>query len=146
MIHDTIDKLSTYTAINPHFATVTQSLSTHDLAQLSLGHYDIVKGQVSVNIFQTAPKAYNQAQMEAHRQMIDIHVPISGDEIQGYRPASVLTSQSYDPQTDSSLHPDTPTTYYTVRVGEMSIHFPGEGHSPAITTQGIKKAVFKVKA
>ena len=146
MIHDTIDKLGTYTALNPRFARVIQFLATHDPAQLPPGHYDIDNDQVSVNIFQTSPKAYNQAQMETHRQMIDIHVPISGDEIQGYRPANTVTPQTYDPQSDSSLHPDTPTTYYTVRVGEMSIHFPGEGHSPAITTQGIKKAVFKVKA
>lgn len=145
MIIDSITRIDAYATLNPLFAKVAEFLRSHDMSAIECGRHEIDGDQVYVNVFVTSPKAYNRAQMESHREMIDIHVPISGDEVQGFLSASAVSAQPYDAEGDCSLHPDMPSTYYTVRVGEMAIHFPGEGHSPAISAVPLKKAVFKIK-
>lgn len=144
MIIDSVGRLGFYRALNPLIDYVVDFLSTTDLAALEPGRYEICGDRVYVNVCTPGAKSASEAVVESHRRMIDIHVPITADEQQGFVAADVLSGQPYDEAGDCCLHPDTPSTYYTLPVGQLAIHFPGEGHKPAISPCGLKKAIFKV--
>lgn len=146
MIIDSVDRLSFYRSLNPLIDHVVAFIKANDLGALELGRHEILGDKVYVNICSPEAKNRQEAVMECHRKMIDVHVPISADEQQGFLSCSKLSTQPYDENGDCSIHPDRPSTYYTLRIGEMAIHFPGEGHSPAITANGLKKAIFKIMA
>ncbi len=144
MIIDSVNRLGFYTPLNPLFDYVVKFLAETDLSALTPGRHDIYGDKVYVNVCTPDAKTADEAVMESHRQMIDIHVPITAPEKQGFLPADAVSQQPYDQAGDYSIHPDAPSTYYTLPLGQMAIHFPGEGHSPAISPTPFKKAIFKV--
>ena len=144
MIIDSVNRLGFYSQMNPLFDYVVKFLAVTDLSALPPGRHDIFGDKVYVNVCTPDAKATEDAVMESHRQMIDIHVPITAPETQGFLPADSVSQQPYDQAGDYSIHPDAPSTYYTLSVGQMAIHFPYEGHSPAISPMPFKKAIFKV--
>ena len=144
MIIDSVNRLGFYSQMNPLFDYVVKFLAVTDLSALPPGRHDIFGDKVYVNVCTPDAKATEDAVMESHRQMIDIHVPITAPETQGFLPADSVSQQPYDQAGDYSIHPDAPSTYYTLSVGQMAIHFPYEGHSPAISPTPFKKAIFKV--
>lgn len=146
MIIDSLSRLSFYSSMNPGIVRAVEFLRTTDLSSLTPGRHEIDGDNVYVNVCEPAAKTRKEARMESHRKMIDIHVPITSAEEQGWRSAEHLSDQPYDEAGDCSLHPDTCETYYTIEPGQFSIHFPGEGHSPAINQGGLKKCIFKLKA
>lgn len=146
MIIDTINRLPFYAAMNPYIGDVVDFIKKNNLADLTPGRHDINGENVYVNVCEPAAKTRQEAKMECHRQMIDIHVPLTADEEQGYHSAGHLSEQPYDEAGDCSMHPDECETYYTIHPGQFAIHFPGEGHSPAISENGLKKCIFKLKA
>ena len=144
MIIDSVNRLGFYSQMNPLFDYVVKFLAVTDLSALPPGRHDIFGDKVYVNVCTPDAKATEDAVMESHRQMIDIHVPITAPETQGFLPADSVSQQPYDQAGDYIIHPDAPSTYYTLSVGQMAIHFPYEGHSPAISPMPFKKAIFKV--
>lgn len=144
MIIDSVARLGAYSVLNPLFDRVVEFLAKTDLASLEPGRHEVYGDCVYVNICMNGAKSVCDAVMESHRKMIDIHVPITSEEQQGFLPADVVSCQPYDEAGDCCLHPDAPSTYYTLHVGQMAIHFPGEGHMPAISSVDLKKAIFKV--
>jgi YhcH/YjgK/YiaL family protein len=154
MIVDSIDQLGRYSELNPQFAAVAEFLRTHDLATMPSGIHHIQGDDLFVNIQDAPAKTREQARFETHRRMIDIQVPVSGDEEHGWCPAELLPKAEYDEAADMSLHdpvapatnPSLATTYFTLRPGQFAIYFPSDGHAPAVTPTGLRKAIFKVKA
>ena len=80
--------------------------------------------------------------------MIDIQIPLSGDETYGYTPAVNLPELPYNAEKDITKFGDTPAeSYVTCHPGMFAIFFPQDGHAPCISLESeIKKAIFKVKA
>lgn len=146
MIIDTLENLKRYTALNARFEQVVEFIQKTDLAALATGRHTIDGDNVFVNVQQSAAKNKAQARLETHKEMIDVQVPISADEGQGYTPACRLKEAPYDPTHDMTFHEGQAETYFTVHKGEFVIYFPGEGHAPGISAAGLKKAIFKVKA
>ena len=56
-----------------------------------------------------------------------------------------VLSAAYDQEADISFLSNSPQAYFNVCPGQFVLYLPGEGHAPAITTNLLKKAVFKVK-
>lgn len=148
MIIDTIDKLSKYAALNPLFADVIDFLNGHDLQTLSTGKYPINGNDVYLNLQIAKGRSMEAAVLETHIEMIDIQIPVSGEETFGYTPLQDLPDFAYNAEKDITKYGDIKAqTYVTVKPGQFVIFFPQDGHAPCITPAAeIQKAIFKIKA
>lgn len=148
MIIDTIDNLGKYVALNPLFADVVDFLKCHDLNTMEAGKYPIKEKDLFLNLQMAKGRSQEAAVLETHVEMIDIQIPISGDETFGYTPLSDLPSFDYNAEKDITKYGETKAqTYVTVKPGQFAIFFPQDGHAPCITNvPEIKKAIFKIKA
>ena len=148
MIIDTIDNLGKYVALNPLFADVVDFLKCHDLNTMEAGKYPIKEKDLFLNLQMAKGRSQEAVVLETHVEMIDIQIPISGDETFGYTPLSDLPSFDYNAEKDITKYGDTKAqTYVTVKPGQFAIFFPQDGHAPCITNvPEIKKAIFKIKA
>jgi YhcH/YjgK/YiaL family protein len=154
MIIDSIQAFDRYVGLNPLFPAVAEFLRTTDLNSLPTGITKIQGDDLFINVQEAPVKTRKQARFETHRRMIDIQVPFDGSEEYGWAPASSLPKADYDAAIDMTLHdpaaPKTPedvaTTYFMLHPGQFAIFFPEDGHAPAITPTGLRKAIIKVKA
>jgi YhcH/YjgK/YiaL family protein len=148
MIIDTIDNLGKYVALNPLFADVVDFLKCHDLNTMEAGKYPIKEKDLFLNLQMAKGRSQEAAVLETHVEMIDIQIPLSGDETFGYTPLSDLPSFDYNAEKDITKYGETKAqTYVTVKPGQFAIFFPQDGHAPCITNvPEIKKAIFKIKA
>lgn len=145
MIIDELSHLKDYTGVHPLLQHVIDFLAEHDLSAMDDGRYPVDADSGSYVNIQTIPfkeKAY--AKLESHRKMIDIQIPLTGDEEMGYVPVSRAEAAPYDEQKDITFHPGCTDNYVTVKKGMFAIFFPQDVHAPGITSVSIKKAVFKI--
>lgn len=154
MIIDSLEVFDQYVGLNPLFKVVAEFLQRNDLATLPIGKTVIQGDNLYVNVMEAPIKSREEARFETHRKMIDIQIPFNAPEEHGWTPASELPQARYDDDADMTLHdPDAgvgnealASTYFTLNPGQFAIYFPTDGHAPAITTTGLRKAIFKVKA
>ena len=148
MIIDSIDNLGKYVAMNPLFADVVDFLKSHDLQTLEAGKYPIKDKDLFLNLQMAKGRSQEAAVLETHIEMIDIQIPISGEETFGYTPLQDLPSFEYNAEKDITKYGETKAqTYVTLKPGQIAIFFPQDGHAPCIAgVPEIKKAIFKVKA
>jgi YhcH/YjgK/YiaL family protein len=147
MIIDTLDNLGKYVGLNPLFADVVTFLENNDLNTLEAGKHLIKDKDLFVNITTAKGRAKEAATLETHINMIDIQIPLDGEETFGYTPLCDLPEFEYNAEKDITKYGTTlAQTYVTCRPGQMAIFFPQDGHAPCISEAAeIKKAIFKVK-
>ena len=122
-------------------------LKTNDLNKLEEGKHFIKEKDLFVNIQVAKGKTKEEAKLETHRRMIDIQIPLSGEETFGYTPLCDLPELEYNEEKDIIKYDGPADTYVTCKPGEMAIFFPQDGHAPCISNEpSIRKAIFKVKA
>ena len=90
MILDKIENLKDYAALHPQFKQVVEFLNNNDLSQFETGKHEIGVEGGFVNVQQAKGKTSREAVLEIHRKMIDIQVPLSGEETFGYTPTQDL--------------------------------------------------------
>ena len=134
--------------MNPLFADVLNFLLQHDLNTLDEGKYVIKDNDLFVNITTAKGRTKEDAVLETHINMIDIQIPLDGEETFGYTPLCQLPAFDYNAEKDITKYGTTQAqTYFTLKPGQMAIFFPQDGHAPCISDkEGIRKAIFKVKA
>ena len=96
-------------------------------------------------------EASEQRRFEAHRQMIDLQIPLDGPEIIEIYPTDQLTgSEAYDTEKDLIFfdQPSGTVTSLYVQPGEVVVLYPEDGHKPCVLPAGaqdqFRKLVFKV--
>ena len=142
MVIDTLDNLGKYAGLNPLFADVVDFLQKNDLNALDEGKHLIKDKDLFVNITTAKGRTKEDAVLETHVEMIDIQIPIDTDETFGYTPLCDLPDYEYNAEKDLAAD-----SYVTCQPGMMVIFFPQDGHAPCISEkEGIKKAIFKIKA
>jgi len=148
MIIDTLDNLGKYVGLNPLFADVVEFMKQNDLNALEPGKHMIKDKDLFVNITTAKGRAKEAATLETHINMIDIQIPLDGEETFGYTPLKDLPEFEYNAEKDITKYGTTMAqTYVTCKPGQMAIFFPQDGHAPCISEAAeIKKAIFKVKA
>ena len=147
MIIDTLDNLNKYVGVNPLFADVVEFLKNNDLNSLDEGKHFIKEKDLFVNITTAKGRSREAATLETHINMIDIQIPLDGEETFGYSPLCDLPAFEYNAEKDITKYGDTMAqTYLTLKPGQMGIFFPQDGHAPCISEkEGIRKAIFKVR-
>ncbi len=144
MILDTLSNLNQIAVLSPRFAAVVDFIRHTDLQSLSLGRHDLPGTDVFANVVNAAPKAREAARLETHNAMIDLQIPLSGDEMMGYTPRAVLPEAPYDEADDISFYDGAAESYFSVNPGMFAVFFPADGHAPAITPVELKKIIFKI--
>ena len=147
MILDTLDRLDKYGFISPMMDKVLDFFRKTDLSTLAPGRIDLQGDDLFVNVNRQGAQTRNEVPIEAHREYIDIQVPISSDEEMGFISAPFMPapSKEYDSDRDVAFYPGLCDTYLNVRKGMFVVFFPGEGHAPAITKDGILKLIVKIR-
>ena len=147
MILDTLDRLEKYGYISPLMDKVLDFFKKTDLSTLTPGRIDLQDDDLFVNVNRQEAQTRDEALIEAHREYIDIQVPISSDEEMGFISAPFMPapSKAYNADRDVAFDPGLCDTYLNVRKGMFVVFFPGEGHAPAITKDGILKLIVKIR-
>lgn len=148
MVIDTLDNLEKYASLNPLFPEVIKFLTSTDLNSLEIGKIVLKENDLIVNVAQAAPKSKEEAKLETHQEFIDIQIPLSAAETMGYTAGKdcLPVDAPYNEEKDITFFKGLATDYLTIKPGMFAIFFPQDGHAPAITEQGVKKIIVKVKA
>ena len=147
MILDTLDRLGNYRYLSPLMDKVLDFFNNTDLNALEPGRITLQGDELFVNVNRQGAQTREQVPIEAHKEYIDIQVPISADEERGFISAVYLPAPSvpYSSQKDVAFYPGLCDTYLNVKKGMFTVFFPGEGHAPAITGDGILKLIVKIR-
>jgi len=147
MILDTLDRLESYGYISPLMDKVLDFFRKTDLSTLEPGRIVLQGDDLFVNVNRQGAQTRQEVPIEAHKEYIDIQVPISSDEEMGFISAPFMPAPSvpYSAEKDVAFFPGLCDTYLNVRKGMFIVFFPGEGHAPAITKGGILKLIVKIR-
>ena len=120
-------------------------INSHDLSLLPLGK-TVIDDDIYINVMETETKMENI--FEAHRDYIDIHCMIDGEEAIEIAPVEEMkVTEEYNSENDCVLGTASGERHI-VKSGQYCITMPFEAHSPALavtTPRKIRKAVFKVR-
>ena len=88
-----------------------------------------------------------EAVLETHNSMIDIHIVLDHEEEIGWKPRGELPIADYDFEKDFSIYPGIkPSQYVRLRPGYFAIFFPQDAHAPCISSsETYHKVVLKLK-
>lgn len=147
MILDTLDRIGIYSNISPLMDKVKEFLGTADFSTLEPGRIELQGEDLFVNVSFQEAQTRSQSPIEAHREYIDIQIPISSDEEIGFISEAFLPKASvpYSKAKDVAFFPGMCDTYLNVKKGMFIVFFPGEGHAPAITEDGVTKMIIKIR-
>ena len=99
-----------------------------------------------VNFSIAKGKTKEQAQLETHKNFIDIQIPLSCMEVMGYTPACNLPEGEYNAEKDITKFAMPSEAYIPVHPGMFAIFFPQDGHAPCISEEeSIRKVIVKVR-
>jgi len=123
-------------------------LKEHDLQTLAAGRYPIDGENVFAIVTENPTKDYDSTKWESHRNYIDLHYVISGEEKIGVSLITKLTvTNPYDSLKDLANYSGT-GKLYSAAPGTFFLFFPSDGHRPNITTgdkKPDKKIVLKIR-
>ena len=149
MIYDKIDNLTIYAAISEDIRLALEYL--RDLTpDMKKGVYELspcVKAVVS----EYETKEVNEYGYEAHKEYIDIHYLLKGEEKICYLPLEYLKeAKAYNKEIDAAFYVENELKSQEMLLGNgyFAIVFPLDGHMPQLCVNEplkVKKVVVKVK-
>ena len=146
MIIDTLENLEQYASVNPRFAKAIEYLKSTDLNAQEPGKVELDGKDLVVNFSIAKGKTKEQAQLETHKNFIDIQIPLSCTEVMGYTPACNLPEGDYNAEKDITKFAMPSEAYIPVHPGMFAIFFPQDGHAPCISEEeSIRKVIVKVR-
>ena len=147
MILTDFTNLKRYKKYVPYLTELIAFLSEYDFSEISTGTITLIEDEIFVNIVKIDIDENKTKIMEAHRDFLDIHIPLNQEEIIGWKVTAKCsqTVEEYSKENDCVLFSDAPSTYFTVQPGELAIVFPEDAHIPAIGKGLLKKAIVKIR-
>lgn len=137
-----------YCELHPLFRQLFDYVATHDLTQVPAGRITLSGDDLFINVADATLLAPEEQKLEVHRAYLDVHFPLSGDEVFGWRPLGEIDVPSdapFDTDNDFALYTAPAATYMTVRPGQMAIVWPEDAHAPVIGRGTLRKAIAKVR-
>ena len=102
-----------------------------------------------MNILDFKGKEEENCRMEAHRDYLDIQIPLTDDETMGWK-AQVdcqEVTQEYDEGKDVEFYADKAAAKFVVPAGHFAVFFPTDAHQPGIAPgKQYRKIIVKAKA
>lgn len=146
MILSHISDSSRYESLHPLFKQVFDYIKANDLTKVPAERIVLDGDKLFINVADARLIPAETQKLEVHQKYIDIHFPLSGREIVGWKHLSNLgTSEApFDTDNDFALYTEEPTTYFTVMPGEFYIVYPEDAHAPIIGEGTLRKLIVKV--
>lgn len=134
--------------LHPYFRTLFKFVRENDLSKFANQRIVLNGDDLFINMTEPELKKAEEQKLEVHREYIDVHFPLTGDEICGVTHISDLTVESDEPfndEEDYALYSEPARTYFTAHPGDFYIVFPEDAHAPIIGEGKIKKAIAKIR-
>lgn len=148
MILSTLDQSARYEALHPLFKPFFDYVKAHDLLHEAPGRISLDGDRLYINNVCADLKAAADQVLEVHRDYLDIHVVLEGEERFGWLPLAEAADerQPFDPATDCALYGDRPASWLTLRPGDFVIVYPEDAHAPIVGDGGqVRKLIGKVR-
>ena len=134
--HETINKAELarqYQLNKVYWDKAFAYIKEHDLKTMANGRYPIDGDNVFVFVTENPTKELDSTQWESHRNYVDLHYVVSGEEMIGDFPITKLTvTKPYDAAKDIANYSGE-GKIYAANPGTFFIFFPSDGHRPGIT-------------
>ena len=139
--------LDGYVSVWPAFARAASFICGTDLASLADGRYEIDGRRVFMTIATSPMRPAEEAPLEAHDRYADIQIVLSGSETYGWADRQSLSSPrgEFDAAADIVFYDDSPTRFFTLQAGEMTVFMPSDAHAPLIGAGSVRKCIVKVE-
>lgn len=133
--------------LHPLFKRFFDYVKEHDLLHAPLGRIEVDGDRLFINNVEADLTDAATQLLEAHREYIDVHVVLDGEEHFGWRPLAdcAAVRQSYDSAADCALYADRPSSWLTLRPGQAAIVFPEDPHAPVVGEGRVRKLIGKIK-
>lgn len=150
MIVDYIKNNYRYLNSHKNIAAALEYIAEHaDDPELKDGSYPIIPDEVIVHVLTKDTHAREEAQMEIHKNFMDIHYIIRGAERCGIGPLAEESAIDYNQETDNGFWNCKDTYDILVSEGEFYAVWPMEPHCPLCNAgdqvETIRKIICKVK-
>lgn len=147
MILDTVENLPQYFSINKGFEKVYAFIQQQNIAELSVGKYEIDGDNVFAIVAKEKGRSKQEALLETHENYIDIQLVLDGIDEMGWSPKTECKNikMKYDAEKDVQLYSDEPNAWIKTTAGKFVIFVPQDAHMPMVSDKVLHKIVFKVK-
>ena len=147
MIISNLQNSSRVESLHPLFKKLFDYVKTHDLLHTECGRIELDGDNLFINNSIPTCVTADQQVLEVHRDYIDVHILLEGQETVGWKALEDLTQETkaYEKEGDCALYADRPTTYVTLQPGQFLIVYPEDPHAPIIGEGKIRKLIGKVK-
>ena len=153
MVRGSLVDSEKFEGLHPRFKKAFAFLRSHDIAKLPPGRIDIDGDDVYANVIDTTLKPWDsEARLEVHRRYFDIHVPVSGEEVDGYvydEEGAKANAAAFDVEKDYVLFRNAKMERVALKPGEFAVFYPPYGAHAPNKTEGAprlhRKVVVKVR-
>ncbi len=148
MIFGNLQQLPEYEFLEESVKKCFVYAKKHDLLSYDTGCHEIDKENLYVNIVEYRTQEREQRFFEAHRQYLDVHIMLRGEERIDLNFIQNMKKGEFVPEDDFLPLEGRAAGHAVLNAGDFLICFPSDGHMTGIQTeepQRIKKAIFKVK-
>ncbi len=120
-----------------------------DMAALETGPHTIDGDDLFVNVIEYTTKNPEERFWEAHKEYLDLHFPIRGEEQIDLALLEDLKAGDYDASQDFQAAQGEKRASVVLKPGDFLVCYPQDVHRTAVAVNGqpetIKKAVFKIR-
>lgn len=134
-------------SLHPFFHTLFEYVKTNDLSSVPTGRIELEGDQLFINVVDATLMTEEAQKLEVHRAYIDVHIPLGGEEIIGWKGLSDtgISEAPFDEDNDFALYAEPASTYIKVLPGDFLIVYPEDAHAPIIGQGKLRKLIAKVK-
>lgn len=136
-----------YVSLHPLFKQLFDYVKAHDFTHVPAECIVLDGDRLFINVADVTLKSPEEQVLEVHRRYIDVHFPLSREEIMGWSSLSVLATESMQPFNegdDFAVYAERAQSYLTIHPGEFAIVWPEDAHAPIIGQGALRKLIAKV--
>lgn len=150
MIADKISNIYRYTGIHENIIKALEAIKEYAAKpELEDGVYEVVPGEIILHVITKETHKRCDAKMEMHKNFMDIHYMIDGEESCFLSELPSLDEIEYDPETDNGFWDSADRGSVSIREKEFYAVWPLEPHCPLCSAgdkeKKIRKIIAKVK-
>jgi len=148
MIFGNIQNLKEYFFLEDAVFECFRYAKEHDLNEFGKGSHEIDGKRLFVNIVEYETVEAEKRFWEAHRDYLDIHLMLKGEEQIDMNFIQNMDVKDYVPEDDFLPMEGEKNGDVRLREGDFLICYPADAHRTAVSVNGsqkIKKAIFKVR-
>lgn len=134
MIIDKLENADRYFTSVPGLEQFIRFFNDNDLEELPACKLKLDGDDLKVDILDFKGKEESSCKLEAHRDYLDIQIPLTDSETMGWK-AQVDCQDvkaEYDEGKDVEFYSDKPVIRFTVPAGHFVVFFPEDAHQPGI--------------